>query len=358
MSQIHRSIASTMILAAGISLTACATSDETPAESDDVQLTEVELMLSYQRSLAFIGEIMAQENGYFAEEGLAVTPQASEGGTFVVQQLIAGNIPFGLANTEATSVAASQGYPLVAVAEHDRDIILIGAPEGNGVTSIADLEGKSLGVTDPGGGEVGLVNAVLESEGLTGTVNTPAVGPGGPAVYNALETGEISAYAGFTNDLAGVEASGMKFINILPDEFRGLPANSFVLGTSATDEDVETFTKLIRAWNRGTIDALNDPETALEVGCSYVPEECEDMATARSYLDATLNGIQPREGLPLGEFDYDAVALQAETLASASLGDEEIDFQAVFPNSYIEEINNFDTPVLSTDERPLLAENS
>ncbi|WP_353808631.1 ABC transporter substrate-binding protein [Agromyces sp. SYSU T00194] len=337
-----------------VALSGCAgTTADTAADGEELQ--SVELMLSYQRSLAFIGEIMAQENGYFAEEGIELEPIASEGGTFVVQQLIAGNIPFGLANTEATEIAASQGYELEALAEHDRDIILIGAPVGGGVESVEDLEGKALGITDPGGGEVALVNAVLEAAGLSG-VDTPAVGPGGPAVYNALETGQIAAYAGFTNDLAAVEASGLTFANILPDEFRGLPANSFVLATDATDEDKATFIKIVRAWTRGTIDALNDPELALEIGCSYVPEECEDMATARAYLDATLDGVQPREGLAMGEFDHDVLELQASVLAGSALGDEAIDFDAIFPNDAIEAINDFSTPTLSTDARIRLAE--
>jgi NitT/TauT family transport system substrate-binding protein len=324
-------------------LSACGGDDEAD-EADGLE--RVELMLSYQRSLAFIGEIMAQEEGYFADEGLKVEPQASEGGTFVVQQLIANNIPFGLANTEATSVAASNGHELEAVSEHDRDIVLIGAPEGSGVSSIADLDGKALGVTDPGGGEIGLVNAVLDSEGLLGKVDTPAVGPGGPAVYKALRDGDIAAYAGFTNDLVGVEASGLEFTNILPDEFKGMPANSFVMSSQATDEDRETFVKIIRAWNRGTIAALNDPERALEVGCEYVPEECADMDIARGYLDATLNGVQPREGMQVGEFDYDSLELQASVLAADSLGEEDIDFEKVFSNSAIDETNDFEEPTL------------
>ncbi|WP_197374344.1 ABC transporter substrate-binding protein [Mycolicibacterium baixiangningiae] len=339
----RRNTVATAMLAAALGLSGCTDSGDSASENGT---QKVDLMVSYQQSLAFIGEIMAQENGYFADEGLDVTLQGSEGGTYVVQQLIAGKIPFGLASTEGTSVAASNGHNLTAISEQDRDIILIGAPEGGDVKSVADLAGKTLGITDPGGGEVGLVNAVLDAEGLTDKVTVLAVGAGGPQVYHALESGQIAAYAGYTNDLAGVESSGTTFANILPDEFRGMPANSFVLSAEATDEDRATLVKLVRAWNRGTVAALNDPDKALEVGCRYVPEECENMGTARSYLTATLHGVAPRAGKKLGEYDYTALELQASVLAADALGDQPIDFGSIFTNDYIAETNDFDSPSL------------
>lgn len=325
---------------------ACSSQSDSSAGAAGDGPRKVDLMVSYQRSLAFIGEIMAQENGYFADEGLDVELQASEGGTYVVQQLIAGKIPYGLASTEGTSVAASQGHQLQGISEADRDIILIGAPQGSGVTSVTDLAGKTLGITDPGGGEVGLVNAVLDAQGLTDQVNVVAVGAGGPAVFDALQTGKIAAYAGYTNDLAAVEAQGSTFVNILPEDFRGMPANSFVLKHDASSDERDTLIKIVRAWNRGTVDALNDPGTALEVGCSYVPEECTDMDTARAYLDATLRGVAPRADTMLGEYDYPALELQASVLAGNALGDQPIDFQKVFTNDYIEQTNDFTEPVL------------
>jgi NitT/TauT family transport system substrate-binding protein len=322
---------------------------------------KVDLLLSYQRSLAFIGEIMAQENGYFADEGLEVKPIASEGGSFVTQQLIAGNQTYGLAGVEGVDIAVSKGSDLRSIFEHDRDIILMGTPEDGDIQSVQDLEGKSLGITDPGGGEVALVNAVLEDAGLTGKVNTPAVGPGGPAVYAALKDKKIAAYAGYTNDLAGVEAEGLKLRNILPEKFRGLPSNTFAM-TEENLQDPEkrdTMIKIVRAWNRGTIDALNDPEAALKIACDkYVPEECKDMNVARAFMNATLEGIKPREGKKMGEFDYDSLQTTANLLADRDLGDEPIDFEKVFTNDYIDQINDFTEPKLNPDAPQLLTVDS
>jgi ABC-type nitrate/sulfonate/bicarbonate transport system substrate-binding protein len=351
-------LAALMVVAAG-----CGDDDDSSSGGDNASATDgggevqkVDLLLSYQRSIAFIGEIIAQENGYFADENLEVKPIATEGGQFVVQQVIAGNQKFGLAGAQNVDVGISQGSKLKAIWEHDRDIILIGTPADGGVDGIPDLEGKALGITDPGSGEVNLINGVLEEAGIRGKVDMPAVGPGGPAAFAALESGKIAAYSGYTNDLAAIEAEGLKMKNILPENFKGLPNNTLFMSeeTYNNPDDLETAIKIARAWNRGTVFALNDPEAALKIGCEYVPEECKDMNVARAFMNATLNGIKPREGSPLGTFDYPSLEQQAGLLSEQDLGPEPIDFETVFPNDHIEEIDNFDEPKLEPDAPQLL----
>jgi NitT/TauT family transport system substrate-binding protein len=324
---------------------------ETQAE----ETQQVELLLSYQRSIAFIGEIIAQENGYFADENLEVDVTPTEGGQFVIQQVIAGNQKFGLAGTQNVDVGVSQGSPLRAIWEHDRDIILIAAPADSEVETVEDLAGKALGITDPGSGEISFVNGVLEGAGVRGEVDMPAIGYG-PSAYDALESGKVAAYSGYTNDIAALEAEGLAMKNILPEEFRGQPNNSLFAtqDTIENPDDLETMIKIARAWTRGTVFALNDPEAALKIACEYVPEECKDMDAARAFMNATLNGIKPREGAELGEFNYEALETQAGLLSERDLGPEEINFEEVFTNDHIGQINDFTEPQLDPDAPQLL----
>jgi NitT/TauT family transport system substrate-binding protein len=344
--------------------TACADDDDSDGnggggagggETQAEETQQVELLLSYQRSIAFIGEIIAQENGYFADEGLEVKPLPTEGGSFVIQQVIAGNQNYGLAGTQSVDVGVSQGSALRAIWEHDRDIILIVTPADSDVRTIEDLEGKALGITDPGSGEIGFVNGVLESAGVRDEVELPAVGYG-PSAFDALESGKVAAYSGFTNDVAALEAEGLEMRNILPEEFRGQPSNTLFAReeTVQNPEDRETMIKIARAWTRGNIFALNDPEAALDIACGYVQEECKDMNAARAFMNATLNGIKPREGKEMGTFDYPALEKQASLLSERDLGESPIEFGEVFTNDYIEEINDFDEPELEPDAPQLL----
>ena len=58
-------------------------------------------MLSYIPSVQFFPPLVAEGLGYFAEEGLDVDVQPSEGSSFVVQQVVGGNVDTGLPASQA-----------------------------------------------------------------------------------------------------------------------------------------------------------------------------------------------------------------------------------------------------------------
>jgi NitT/TauT family transport system substrate-binding protein len=321
-------------------------SSDAPAASGgdaggDKELKKVELMFPYQSSIFFLGELIAQEKGYFAEEGLDVKVLPTEGGSFVVQQIVAGKVKFGIASPEPFMIAASKGLPVKALMETDRGTVFIAAPADSDVKSLDDLRGKKLGIAGPGSGEVPFVKLVLDKTGLTDDVDLLPVGAGGPAVYNALKRGRIGAYAGYTNDLAGVQAAGLELINILPPEYDSLPGDIFILTdeTLANPEDKETAIKIMRAWNKGTQFSLDNPEEALKLACKRVPEECEDDAVAKSFMDITLDAVGPREGKTLGAFDFEDSQIVLDGLLESKQIPKQIDLKQFFLEDYLSDIN-------------------
>jgi NitT/TauT family transport system substrate-binding protein len=334
--------ATLLLLAAG-----CGGDDEeTPSasapssgSSETQETQKVELLLPYQESIFFLGELMAQAKGYFAEEGLEVEALPSDGGGIVVQQLIAGKVKFAVTSPEPLMIAASKGAEIRGVAETDRGTIQITAPS-DGAQSLEDLRGKKLGITEAGGGEVGFVKLVLEKAGLTDDVELLPVGAGGPAVYHALKNGRIAAYSGFTNDIAGVAAAGLELTNILPEEYAGLPSDEFAVMQETLDDpaDREIAIKIMRAWNKGTQFALENPEEALELACERVPEECQDEKIAQAFMDVSLGAVKPREGMDLGAHDYDAYKIVEDGLVAAEQMPKRIDLQAVFPDDLVSEM--------------------
>jgi NitT/TauT family transport system substrate-binding protein len=326
---------------------ACGGSDESSsqaaadaADGGGEELQKVEVMFPYQESIFFLGELIAQENGYFADEGIELKVLPSEGGSFVVQQIVAGKVKFGITSPEPFLIAAAQDLPLKAIMETDRGTVFIAAPVDGDIDSLEDLRGKELGISDVGGGEVGFVELVLEKLGLTEDVKLRPVGAGGPTVHNALKTGRIAAYAGFTNDLAGVEAAGLKLKNILPAEYDSLPGDVVVVTdeTLRSDQDRETIIKVMRAWNRGTQFALDDPEKALEIACGRVPEECQDKSVAQSFMDITLEAVKPREGKPLGAFDLKDTEIVQEGLVESDQMPKPVELEKFLLDDYLDEL--------------------
>jgi NitT/TauT family transport system substrate-binding protein len=311
------------------------------AGADKKEVKKVELMFPYQSSIFFLGELIAQEKGYFAEEGLEVKVLPTEGGSFVVQQIVAGKVKFGIASPEPFMIAAAKGLPVKALMETDRGTVFIAAPADSDVKTLEDLRGKKLGIAGPGSGEVPFVKLVLDKTGLTDSVDLLPVGAGGPAVYNALKRGRIGAYAGYTNDLAGVQAAGLELVNILPPEYDSLPGDIFILTeeTLANPEDKETAIGIMRAWNKGTQFALDNPEEALKLACNRVPEECKEQAVAQSFMDITLDAVGPREGKTLGAFDFEDSQIVLDGLLESKQIDKEIDLKQYFLEDYLADIN-------------------
>lgn len=320
--------------------------DDDDATGAEGEIQSVEMIVPFPPSIALLGLVMAQENGYFTDEGISLeTSVATEGSGQVNQLMIAGREKFGRSGPDLTMIANAEGHDLRMPAIFARGIFTIETPVGSGIESIEDLEGKALGVTDLAGGEIGLVNQALASAGLEPDedIELKVVGPGGPAAFRALETGEIAAYAAATNDFAAMEAVGLASESIVPEELVGLPSNGFVVSQETLDNeaDRETVVKIIRAWLKGDQFARENPEEGLEIACEAVPEDCRDMDVAQAYFDRSVEVATPPDGLLPGET---APAEDFETIQNALLegGDmsQPVDIAEVFPSDLVEEYND------------------
>jgi NitT/TauT family transport system substrate-binding protein len=309
------------------------------------EIQDVQMMIPFPPSIALLGLVIAQEQNYFEDEGIRLeTVVAEEGSGQVNQLMIAGREKFGRSGPDLTMIANAEGHDLRMIATFARGIFTIEAPVGSGVDSMEDLDGKALGVTDLAGGEIGLVNQALAEAGLEPDedVELKVVGPGGPAAFRALESGEIAAYAGATNDFAAMDAQGLDSESIVPESLRGLPSNGFVVRQETLDNeaDREIAIKIVRAWLKGDQFARLNPDEALDLACEAVPEECTDRKTAQAFFDRSIEVATPPEGVRPGE---NAPSEAFETIQNALIeaGDmkQEVDLQEVFPTTYVDQIN-------------------
>jgi NitT/TauT family transport system substrate-binding protein len=335
-------------LAASVVIAACGGDDEDEGgggggEAAEVQ--DVNMVIPFPPSIALLGLVMAQEQGYFEDEGINLETQVAEEGSGQVNQLmIAGREKYGRSGPDLTMIANAEGHDLRMIATFARGIFTIEAPVDSGVSSMEDLDGKALGVTDLAGGEIGLVNQALAEAGLEADedVELKVVGPGGPAAFRALESGEIAAYAGATNDFAAMDAQGLESETIVPESLQGLPSNGFVVLQETLDNeaDREVAIKIVRAWLKGDKFARDNPEEALQIACEAVPEECRDEATAQAFFDRSIEVATPPEGtLPGANEPLSAFETIQNALIEGGDMEREVDLEEVFPNTYIEEIN-------------------
>lgn len=308
-------------------LIACGSDDDGGGGGEGEE--EVELLLSFPESIVWTALIVAREQGYFEEEGISVSTQETEGSGFVVQQSVAGNADFGWAGSDSIIIGYAQEPALRSIMCDDgQNIFRISVPEDSDIQSVEDLAGRTLGITEKGGGEEPLVNSSLGEAGIRDEVEIVPIGAGGPQSKVAVEDGAVDAYASTFIEIAILEASGIALRDITPEEFAATQGDCLVT-TSAVLEDPasrETAVGIARAWKKGMVFTEANPEAALEMVCEEVPEECQDRAVAEQILAQQIELYPPVDpDLETGEPDPTGWQTTADVLAETESIGREVD---------------------------------
>lgn len=280
-----------------------AATETTDAESGE-PLT-VDLFLSSPEGPAWIGLPVAREVGFLEEENLEVNVEATDGSDFVTQQVIAGNADFGMAAATSILIGAQRDKDLRAVfCNTSRNVFGISVPEGSDITDVEGFAGKTLGISEQGGGETPMVEAALLEAGLTPgeDVTLQPIGGSGPTAERAINTGQVDGYASAYTDIIALQAAGVGLVDITPEKYMGIPGDCLVTKEETLNdpEKADQVTRLARAWSKGSLFAASNPDAAREIGCSRFPEDCQDPAFAKQYMDTRVTLLTP-VGSELGQ---------------------------------------------------------
>ena len=155
-------------------------------------LERVKIAVS-SRSIAFIDLYIAQDRGFFREEGLE--PELVQvSANVATAALVAGEVD-ALGAVGLAARASQSGLPIkvLAVTGHRALFWLVSKPE---FKSFADLKGTTLGITSRNGSQHLVANRLLAAGGLDPTkdVSTVVIG-GAPALLQSLLAGSIQVTA-------------------------------------------------------------------------------------------------------------------------------------------------------------------
>ncbi|MFT4029903.1 MAG: ABC transporter substrate-binding protein [Protaetiibacter sp.] len=158
---------------AALALAACSgTTDSGDDETSDdfTPLTSIKLQLQWLPQAQFAGYYLAQEKGYFEEEGFDEVEIVPSGGDIVPQDaLVAGDVDFAVAWVPKVlgSIEAS-GVELTDIAQvFQASGTTQVSWKDSGITSVADFEGKRIGSW--GYGNEWEIFAAMAAEGLDST---------------------------------------------------------------------------------------------------------------------------------------------------------------------------------------------
>lgn len=219
---------------------------------------------------------LAQEKGFFAEEGLNVEFYYAAAAD-IVKNVAAGNVEFGFPNADAVVAAKAQGIPVKVVHttyQEGLGAIIFGSDSG--IVTPADLAGKKVAVTSLGSANYFQLQAALESEGLSvDDVEVEIVGTG--AILTALTEGQVDAIVFSKLRTIELNNQGYAASEITCDQFLPSFGNVLVAGDSLVNEDPETVDGFCRALNK-SIEYIIDGHTEEAVDMSiekYAPTFAE-----------------------------------------------------------------------------------
>jgi ABC-type nitrate/sulfonate/bicarbonate transport system substrate-binding protein len=212
--------------------------------------------------------VVAQEKGFFRGQGVTVEFQPFRGGPDLVKAVVAAQIQIGVTGATDVPVFRATGVPIRFIASQvDGNHFTLNVAQA--ITSLADLKGKSIGVTRVGAATWVFATMLAKQQGWSPEKDVTIVGLGGlDAQLAALTRGEIAAFiwgdGGAVTELQGKSKVLLRLDTITPKWISQ--------GYYATDESI-----------KGNKDALHKTLKALFQGVHFIRENPgESAAIART----------------------------------------------------------------------------
>ncbi len=234
---------------------------------------KVSVIMNWTADSAHLGFAVAQQNGYYADEGLEVELQEGRGSSVAAQLVATGQADLGYADAGATLNVAAQGAPVKIIATIWKSGQFgIQYLASSGITAPEDLAGRKLAVA-PGSAMVPLVPVFLKANGL-GEDDVEIVSAAQNAVLGLLTSGAIDAVAETPENTVvplaaqGIEAGNMYFYN------NGVPlvSLSLIAREDKLQENPELYQRFIKASLKGWAEAMADPASAVDALLATFPE--------------------------------------------------------------------------------------
>ncbi len=292
-------IALLLVVVAGLMIVACGDSnadkDATPRAQQPLKKITFMAGFQPQANLPFVGAYVAQEKGFFRDQGLDVEIQHSDGSQHL-QLLLAGQVDITTANGASVLKRNDQGFPVVSIA-------LIGQkPEtgfavaaSSGINSPADWPGKTLGYKGSVPAEFFAVARATRVD--PDKVKQVRVGFD-PRVLSEGQVDILPVF--FSNEPDTLDKIGFKTRVFDPKDFGveslGL---TYIATRDFINKNPDTAERFLKAVLRGIEFADQNRDAALDIVMKYAPQQDRDhqrfmMNTEldRAKTDLTLhNGI-------------------------------------------------------------------
>ncbi|MBQ0059060.1 MAG: ABC transporter substrate-binding protein [Lachnospiraceae bacterium] len=310
-------------------------SEAAEAANDNGELREVTVILDYLPNTNHTGMYIADENGYYAEEGLKVNIIEPTDGTAAT--LIAQNKgDFGITYQEDITFGhlSEDPIPVKAIAQiipHNPSGIAVLADSG--IESPKDFEGKTFAGWG-GAGEQEMLHAFMDAyDGDFSKLNM-IISDG--AGFESLGKGVDMLWLYEAWDCVAAELAGVD-LNLLMckdmDDRLDYYTTMIVAHDDTINNDPEMVAAFLRATEKGYMDAIADPDAAAELMAKYCPDTDIEM------LKKSQNILAERfmEGIDTwGKMEDETWSNYMDFLEEYGVVTEPVDVKEMYTNQFFE----------------------
>lgn len=280
---------------------------------------------------------VAQEKGYYADEGLDVSFQRSQGSSDAIAKVGAGQADMGFADAGTLVLSrANDNVPVkLAAVVYQKAPHAVYVLESSGIEEPKDLEGKTL-ADSAGSSNYRLFPAFAKAAGIDeSTIEWQLVDSSGlPRLLAAKRVDGIGQYVlGEPLLDQAVEPESVR-----PFQYSDYGLKFYANGIVASEEMLENNPEVVKAFVRATVrgmeDAFNDPERAGEISHEYHREIEAEVATAETKLVAELAQNTNTEEHGLGHIDPEMVENTIEVVSGSFDLQREVAPEEMFVSGY------------------------
>jgi NitT/TauT family transport system substrate-binding protein len=314
-----------------------------PAPAANLEKPNLRIAVGGRALVAYLPLTIAEQRGYFKQEGLDVEISDFQAGNKALEALVGGSADIGSGAYEHTIYMAAKGIPLKAVALQANSFgLVVGVQKDKAPLyhSLNDLKGMKIGVTGPGSASAMGLRMLLGKASLTGDdVAIIGVG-GGPSAVAAVKSGKLDAIANFDPVISLLQRDGA--ISVILDTRQqkdldylyGGPfaASAFYVAARFAEQNPKTVQAFVNAISTA-LAWLNDASTD-EIVAAVPPEYyAGDRALYRTMIENNRTRVSPdgRITRDAADITYRNLVTYEDTMKNAK-----IDLAATYDNTFID----------------------
>lgn len=316
------------------------------------QATDIKFTLDWRFEGPAAGFLLAEDNGYFAEEGLNVSFDIGNGSVEVIPRVATGayQMGFGDINSLIKFLDEDPSQPIEAVMMvYDKPVFSVVGRKSLGVTDDPkSLEGKTLGAPPPDGA-FAQWPAFVEAAGIdTSGITLESIGF--PVREPMLASGDVDGVFGFAfSVILNLKANGVPDEDIatilFADHGLNLYGNAVMVNETFAEENPEAVKGVLRALAKGFADAVADPAAGAAAVLARNETLNLDTETARLTMANDMNIKTPyvvENGF--GDVDPERLAASIETLKISMGLQGNVTAEEVFDAQYLPPVEERQLP--------------